>query len=43
MLQAVRRLGASRVQILNYSTSAESTGDNSSVVGYGSAAVLIPE
>ncbi len=43
MLQTTRNLGAARVQILNYSTSAESTGDNGSVVGYGSAAVLIPE
>ncbi|MDK2982195.1 MAG: hypothetical protein PWQ55_2542 [Chloroflexota bacterium] len=41
MLQATQSLGADKVQILNYSTSAESTGDRSSVVGYGSAAVLI--
>jgi AmmeMemoRadiSam system protein B len=43
MLEATQRLGAEKVQILNYSTSADSTGDDSSVVGYGSAAVLIPD
>ena len=40
MLHATRLMGADKVQILNYSTSAETTGDESSVVGYGSAAVL---
>jgi MEMO1 family protein len=40
MLLTSRLAGANRVQILNYSTSADSTGDSSSVVGYGSAAVL---
>lgn len=41
MLETTRRMGADKVQILNYSTSADSTGDQSSVVGYGSATVLI--
>jgi AmmeMemoRadiSam system protein B len=40
MLWASRLAGADDVQILNYSTSADATGDPSSVVGYGSAAVL---
>ena len=43
MLDATRLLGADRVQILNYSTSADATGDTSSVVGYGAVAVLKPE
>ncbi len=43
MLETTRRMGAQKVQILNYSSSADATGDSSSVVGYGSAAVLIPE
>jgi AmmeMemoRadiSam system protein B len=40
MLYTTRLMGADKVQILNYSTSAEATGDESSVVGYGAAAVL---
>ena len=40
MLWASRLAGADKVQILNYSTSADATGDPSSVVGYGSAAVI---
>jgi len=32
--------GADQVHILNYSTSADTTGDASSVVGYGAAAVM---
>lgn len=40
MLSTARLAGADKVQILNYSTSADATGDSSSVVGYGSAAVL---
>lgn len=40
MLYTTRSMGADKVQILNYSTSAEATGDESSVVGYGAAAVL---
>jgi AmmeMemoRadiSam system protein B len=43
MLQTTKLMGANKVQILNYSTSADSTGDVSSVVGYGSAAVCITE
>ena len=43
MLETTQRMGAQKAQILNYSSSADSTGDDSSVVGYGSAAVLIPE
>jgi AmmeMemoRadiSam system protein B len=40
MLYTTRLMGADKVQILNYCTSAETTGDESSVVGYGAAAVL---
>ena len=40
VLWAARELGADRVEILHHSTSAEETGDASSVVGYGAAAVL---
>ena len=40
MLWTSKLAGADKVQILNYSTSADATGDPSSVVGYGSAAVL---
>jgi len=40
MLHTARLLGADQAQILNYSTSAETTGDGSSVVGYGAAAVV---
>jgi len=40
MLWTSKLAGADKVQILNYSTSADATGDSSSVVGYGSAAVL---
>lgn len=40
MLLTSKLAGADRVQILNYSTSADTTGDPSSVVGYGSAAVI---
>lgn len=43
MLETLKLLGADKVQILNYSTSADTTGDKTSVVGYGAAAVLIPE
>ncbi len=39
VLWASRALGADKVTHLRYSTSAESTGDPSSVVGYGAAAV----
>lgn len=40
MLWAARELGANKVQILKYATSGDVTGDHSSVVGYGAAAVL---
>ena len=40
MLWISKLAGANKVQILNYSTSADATGDASSVVGYGSAAVM---
>jgi len=42
MLWTARYAGAEHAYILNYSTSADSTGDVSSVVGYGSAAVFTP-
>ena len=38
-LYAARRLGADAVKIVHYSTSADETGDSSSVVGYGAAVV----
>lgn len=40
VLWAARELGASQVEILHYSTSGDQTGDLSSVVGYGAAAVF---
>lgn len=40
VLWAAKALGANKVQILDHSTSAEETGDSSSVVGYGSAVIL---
>lgn len=40
VLWAARDLGADRVEILHHSHSGEETGDDSSVVGYGAAAVL---
>lgn len=40
VLWAARELGADKVEILHHSTSGEETGDTSSVVGYGAAAVL---
>jgi MEMO1 family protein len=40
VLFAARELGADRVEILHHSTSADETGDHSSVVGYGAAAIL---
>jgi len=40
VLWACRDLGGKRVIILHYSHSGEETGDDSSVVGYGAAAVL---
>jgi len=40
VLWAAKALGGTHVQILHHSTSADSTGDRSSVVGYGAAAIL---
>ncbi|MBI5945807.1 MAG: AmmeMemoRadiSam system protein B [Chloroflexi bacterium] len=40
MLCAAKSLGADKVQILNYATSGDVTGDHTSVVGYGAAVVL---
>jgi AmmeMemoRadiSam system protein B len=40
VLWAARGLGADQVKILGHATSADVTGDTSSVVGYGAAAVL---
>jgi AmmeMemoRadiSam system protein B len=39
-LWAAKELGGNRVKILHHSTSADQTGDRSSVVGYGAAVVL---
>lgn len=39
VLWAARDLGANRVSLLRYATSGEVTGDNESVVGYGSAVI----
>jgi len=40
MLWITKKAGAKKVYVLNYSTSADSTGDETSVVGYGAAAVV---
>jgi MEMO1 family protein len=40
VLWAARKLGADKVKILRHATSANVTGDYSSVVGYGAAAIL---
>jgi AmmeMemoRadiSam system protein B len=37
---AAKALGANQVQILHYATSGDVTGDKTSVVGYGAAAIL---
>jgi len=42
VLWAAKLLGATQVIPLHHSTSAEQTGDHSSVVGYGAAAVIKP-
>lgn len=42
VLWAAQDLGATRVEILNHSTSAEITGDTAQVVGYGAAVALKP-
>ena len=41
MLWLTKKAGAKKAHILNYSTSADSTGDKTSVVGYCSAAVVL--
>jgi AmmeMemoRadiSam system protein B len=41
VMWAARELGADTVKILNHATSGDVTGDYSSVVGYGAAAILI--
>jgi AmmeMemoRadiSam system protein B len=43
VLWASRAIGAQDVTILSYDTSASSTGDRSSVVGYGAAAITRTE
>ncbi len=40
VLWAARELGANKVQVLQHATSGDVTGDYSSVVGYGAAAIL---
>jgi AmmeMemoRadiSam system protein B len=40
VLWACRKLGADKVKVLRHATSANVTGDYSSVVGYGAAAIL---
>jgi MEMO1 family protein len=40
VLWAARELGGNQVKVLHHSTSAEATGDEQSVVGYGAAVVL---
>ncbi len=40
VLWVTRALGAKKVEILHHSTSGDTTGDHSSVVGYGAAAIL---
>ncbi len=40
VLWAARKLGADKIKILRHATSANVTGDYSSVVGYGAAAIL---
>ncbi|NMB61113.1 MAG: AmmeMemoRadiSam system protein B [Chloroflexi bacterium] len=43
VLRITQLLGASKVQVLHYRTSGDETGDFSSVVGYGAAAIEIME
>lgn len=40
VLWAAQEMGGNRVEILHHSTSAEQTGDEQSVVGYGAAVIL---
>ncbi len=39
-IELTKQMGADKVQILHHTTSAEVTGDRSSVVGYGAAVIL---
>ncbi|MEN4011267.1 MAG: AmmeMemoRadiSam system protein B [Chloroflexota bacterium] len=39
IMETARAMGADSVQVVHYSTSAEETGDTSSVVGYGAAVI----
>lgn len=41
MLWIAKKAGGKKAYVLNYSTSADSAGDKTSVVGYGSAAVVL--
>ncbi len=43
MLWAAEKLGANAATLLKYATSAATTGDTSSVVGYGAAAITRPD
>jgi len=43
VLWAAKEMGATDVTVLDYDTSASSTGDQSSVVGYGAAAITRPD
>jgi hypothetical protein len=43
VLWAAKDLGAERVELLDYATSGDVSGDYSSVVGYGAAAILRPD
>ncbi|HEY60295.1 MAG TPA: AmmeMemoRadiSam system protein B [Anaerolineae bacterium] len=43
VLGAAKQLGADHIQVLHYSTSADSTGDESSVVGYGAVVITKAE
>jgi AmmeMemoRadiSam system protein B len=40
VLWACKKMGADKVKVLRHATSANVTGDYSSVVGYGAAAIL---
>lgn len=43
VLWATKELGANKATLLKYDTSASATGDKSSVVGYGAAAITRPD
>ncbi len=43
VLWAAKELGGNAVEVLHYSTSADETGDESAVVGYGAAVILKQE